>query len=451
MLYRRNFLLRAFCLASFLLLSLNAIAARTLTPKVRVDAGRVRVKFVEIKAANGPLNEAAPATFKWNLTEKGLPLLGLPGMSLTPSLDQTLSYPLDHFSFPIFQSLSYDAEHGQYLLPSLSREGKDVHFITLAASETKNTYLSTDGAGIKLIDNDGMKVVRTSDGTKYIFVRYPDGEFRCATIKDPGGASLNLLYTANGLMLHGVVGSAGRTITFNFASDGIKSITQTWMSNSEGLTKTWSVGELPQKPNDPAVKFSHAFSAFAKFVPANAVVRRYTEEMAASDKALAHIFGGPNAVAGANGFEPAGLAAAYPLYRGDTIGDDGVERRGHLSFAMHLYGNADGTKDSPLYVPAGFTQHSDQPSPTDAAVIFYYPKLGNLTDVTLAVFHIADFQLSYEGERVRIGNLGGPGGSSPAYKHSHIEIYRGNTGLPPLSARPALRIDPTTVFAPHQD
>jgi hypothetical protein len=77
--------------------------------------------------------------------------------------------------------------------------------------------------------------------------------------------------------------------------------------------------------------------------------------------------------------------------------------------------------------------------------------LGNLSDVTLAVFHIADFQITDEGNRVRIGNLGGPGGSSTFYKHSHIEFYRGNTGLPPLAARPGLRIDPATVFAATSD
>jgi hypothetical protein len=99
-----------------------------------------------------------------------------------------------------------------------------------------------------------------------------------------------------------------------------------------------------------------------------------------------------------------------------------------------------------LYVPAGFVSHSDQPSPTDAVMTFFYSRLGNLSDVTLAVFHVADFHLSGEGGRVRIGNLGGPGGSSAFYKHTHIEFYRGNTGLPPLSARPRLRIDPATVF-----
>jgi len=80
-------------------------------------------------------------------------------------------------------------------------------------------------------------------------------------------------------------------------------------------------------------------------------------------------------------------------------------------------------------------------------VTFYYPRLGDLTDVTLAVFHVADFQISSEGERVRVGNIGGLGGSSPLYKHTHIEFYRGDVGLPALAARPHLRIDPAAVFA----
>ena len=113
---------------------------------------------------------------------------------------------------------------------------------------------------------------------------------------------------------------------------------------------------------------------------------------------------------------------------------------------MHLYGSADGTGETEVYIPLGFTAHSDEPSPTDAAITFYYPRLGNLTDVTLAVFHVQNFPLSYEGERAHIGSSGGPGGSIASYKHSHLEFYRGNTGLPPLAARVQLRIDPATVF-----
>jgi hypothetical protein len=391
---------------------------------------------------------APVVVYKWNLEDKELPLLSLPGDRLAPGFDQSLSYPLDQFSFPIFQALNYDDEHGRYLLPSISSQSADVHFIEFEPTDIKNMFISTDGANIKLIDNDNLKTFRTSDGTKYVFVQYPDGEFRCASIKVTSGAYISLIYAANGLTLHGVVDSSGRTITFNHTSDGIASVTQNWMANSEGLSKTWLVGNQPEASIVQPVRYAHsALLTLTKALPTNALVREYAPEMAASDKFLAGIFGGPNAIAAGNGFEPAGLGASYPLYRGDITDDKGKIRRGHLSFAMHLYGSFDGTGNSPLYVPPGFTSHSGEPSPKDAVVTFYYPRLGNLTDVTLAVFHVSDFQISNEGERVRIGNLGGPGGESTFYKHSHIEFYRGNSGLPPLAARPRLRIDPATVFA----
>ena len=377
--------------------------------------------------------------FKWNVAEKNEPLLGLSQDRLQPGFDQSLSYHATQFDFAIFKPLTFDEERGEFLLPAIAQNR--IAFIELTPATTANSYRST--IGIELLDRDGMKIVKTADGTKYLFVRYPDNEFRCASIKEPTGVTLNLLYTANGLALHGVVDSTGRSVTFNYGKQGIESLTQTWMSNLEGFTKTWSITDTTP---DDGTKYAHAVRA-GKFLPSNALIHGYTDEMEQSDKLLAQIFGGPNAVVGANGFEPAGLAASYPLYRGDVMGDDGRVRRGHLSYAMHIYGSADGRGDSPLYVPAGFTSHSSEPSPTDAAVMFYYPRLGNLTDVTLAVFHVADVQLTPEGERVRIGNLGGPGGSSALYKHSHIEFYKGNVGLPAAAARAALRIDPTTVFS----
>lgn len=378
-------------------------------------------------------------TYKWNVADKNLPLLGLTQDRLQPGFDQSLSYHAAQFDFAIFKPLSFDEERGAILLPAIAQN--HVSFIELTRATGTHLYSST--IGIELVDQDSVKIVKAADGTKYLFVSYPDNEFRCASIKEPNRAMLNLVYTANGLALHGIVDSTGRSVTFNYGKRGIESLTQSWMSNLEGFTKTWNVTNAT---SDDATKFAHAVRA-GKFLPSNALIHEYTTEMEQSDKLLAQIFGRPNAVVGANGFEPAGLAASYPLYRGDVMGDDGKVHRGHLSYAMHIYGSADGRGDSPLYVPTGFTSHSGEPSPTDAAVTFYYPRLGNLTDVTLAVFHVADFQITQEGDRVRIGNLGGPGGSSPLYKHSHIEFYKGNVGLPAAAARAALRIDPTTVFS----
>ncbi|HKP35486.1 MAG TPA: hypothetical protein VJT71_01410 [Pyrinomonadaceae bacterium] len=415
-----------------------------LTAIICLTAGTFYASIISARTAKGADSETPPG-FQWNINDKELPLLALEGDRLKPGFDRALTYPMDQFRFLIFQSLTRDDEHGRYQLPALSGASPDVHFIEFESIGDGKTYLSLDGSGIELIDQNTLKIVRTVEGVKFLFIQYPDAEFRCASIKNARGARLDFLYAANGLTLHGVVDSFGRTIRFNYESSGIASITQNWMANNTGITKSWPIGEAPE--NDTVVepvRYSHAVPA--KVMPRNALIREYTTEMAASDVALARIFGESTAVVAANGFEPIGLAGSYPLYRGDIIGDDGRPRRGHLSWALHIYGSSDGTGDSRLYVPAGFTSHSGGPSPTDAVVTFYYPRLGNLTDVTLAVFHVANFQITFEGERVRIGNLGGPGGASPIYKHTHIEFYKGNTALPPAGARARLRIDPSTVF-----
>jgi hypothetical protein len=431
----------------------NKLTSLLFTAIILSTGGYARIVATEVGTAHdSPATEiksseaAAPTTttYKWNVSAKELPLLGLNEQRLANGFEQSLGYSTTQFEFLILKALTFDEEHGTYLLPTISRNSRSHSFIEFVPGSAANLYVSADG--VELQDRGNMKVVKTTDGTKYLFVRYPDDEFRCAMIRDTNGRTLNMLYTANGLLLHGLVDSTGRTVTFNYGVQGIESVTQTWMADSRGFTKTWTVGE--EKTVDVSTKYAHAvLTKTGKFLPSNAIFNVYTEGMAASDKLLARIFGGPNAVVGGNGFEPGGLAAAYPLYRGDIRGDDGKVRRGHLSYAMHIYGSSDGTGDSALYVPAGFTAHSAEPSPTDAAVLFYYPRLGNLTDVTLAVFHVADFQLTAEGERVRIGNLGGPGGASALYKHSHIEFYQGNvSSLPSTSARVTLRIDPVTVF-----
>jgi hypothetical protein len=219
--------------------------------------------------------------------------------------------------------------------------------------------------------------------------------------------------------------------------------TEVFVTKESLFTSRWNPG------GETTIKSGAAGMTSAKHVPNNAVTPSYTEVMAATDRMLAIIFGGSGAVAAANGFEPEGLAHQYPLYRGDIVANDGRILRGHLSYAMHLYGSQDGTAETEIYVPLGFISHSNEPTATDAVVTFYYPRIGNLTEVTLAVFHVANFRLSNEAGRVRIGKIGGAGGSIASYKHSHLEFYRGNTGLPPLATRLQLRIDPTTVFAPR--
>jgi hypothetical protein len=320
----------------------------------------------------------------------------------------------------------------------IAKQGRRAQFIDL------NTTQRQLGGGLKFSENGRDRLLRTKEGTLYTFAPLGDGELHCSRIKDRNGLVLNLHYNQQA-SLEEIEDASGRSIGFSYTEDYVSAITQTWGPRAE-KKQTWAVADDRTLTARPMTSLTSA-PAFAKHIPSNATKASYTAQMAASDLTLAAIFGDAGTIAAANGFEPPQLGSQYPLYRGDLIGDDGRLRRGHLSFAMHLYGSADGTGESALYVPAGFTSHSSIPTPTDSAVTFYYPRLGRLTNVTLAVFHIANFQLSDEGERVRIGNIGGPGGSIGTYKHSHIEFYLGNSGgLPAAAARAHLRVDPATVF-----
>jgi len=292
-----------------------------------------------------------------------------------------------------------------------------------------------------------IKVLRDSNGNQYSFIARDDSDFLCIQIHSFRGTLIRLSYNSDGLV-RALSDSAGRTISVAYANNHVTTLVQTWSVAAVKMVKSWNplIYNHVRMASYPDFENASGFG-LAKSVPTNAVMPTYTTNMAECDRMLARIFAGPGAVAAANSYEPPGLSRQYPVYRGDLQGADGLRHPGHLSFAMHLYGSEDGTGTSPLYVPAGFTSHTTTPTPTDAAITFYYPRLGNLTNVTLAVFHVADFSIREENGRVRIGNIGGRGGSFELYKHSHIEFYRGNTGLPASEKRQALRINPNLVFS----
>ncbi|MEO7971547.1 MAG: hypothetical protein ABI698_09630 [bacterium] len=419
---------------AFLLLLAIAVFA---LPELNWSLDRASV----VSAATNTVASSASdsiAIYPWNLSDDGQPLISLPD-HVGAGVDLSLSYSMDQFEFPLFQSIYYNKSSGKYILMVIARQGRRAQFIDLSAAQSVST------AGLKFLEKGDRKLLRTQEGTLYTFKSLGDGELHCSSIKDHNGVVITLDYNSDA-SLNQIEDDSGRRIGFSYTEEYLSAITQTWGPGAK-MKRTWAVADV--RPLKLRALISLASGArFVKHIPSNATKPGYTAQMAADDLTLATIFGGPGAIAAANGFEPTQLGSQYPLYRGDLIGDDGVMRRGHLSFAMHLYGNAEGTGELALYVPAGFTSHTLLPTPTDAAVMFYYPRLGRLTDVTLAVFHVADFQLSDEGDRVRIGNIGGRGGSVSTYKHSHIEFYRGDTGgLPSLAARSYLRIDPATVFA----
>jgi hypothetical protein len=145
----------------------------------------------------------------------------------------------NQFDFPIFKSLEFDKEHDKYLMPAILRGDRKLIFIEFTRNGKTNIYLSREG--LELVDQGNLKTIRAGNGARFLFLQYPDGNLRCATITEDKDVALHLLYTANSLALHGVVDSSGRRLTFNYGDEGIRSLTQTWSANLEGLTRTWAI------------------------------------------------------------------------------------------------------------------------------------------------------------------------------------------------------------------
>lgn len=439
----RPVLNRFFSISTLVIASVIGVAGVGASTPVAKPASVRAASFMngEVFSENGSIS-----TYHWNLNDEGLPLISLPD-HLGEGLDLSLTYSMDQFQFPLFQSLYFNERVGKYILMVIPKHGRQAQFIDLDSVQGRGQFEARGQSRLFLKDKGNFKLLSTSDGTVYTFAQFADGELHCSQINDRDGLVINLRYTNNS-SIDTISDPSGRTVSFSYTNDYVSSVTQTWGADPGKLTKTWIIAF--RDATRPIVN-RVGVPAVAKHIPTNALKPRYTDQMVASDWMLAKIFGGRGAVAAANGFEPTGLGSQYPLYRGDLVSDDGKILRGHLSFAMHLYGSEDGTRETELYVPMGFTSNSSEPTPTDAAVTFYYPKLGNLADVTLAVFHVSNFHLSSEGGRMRIGSIGGPGGSIGSYRHAHIEFYRGNTGLPSTSSRVKLRIDPVTVFSSMTD
>ena len=164
-----------------------------------------------------------------------------------------------------------------------------------------------------------------------------------------------------------------------------------------------------------------------------------TLSQADCDKKIAAIFGGPGAVA-ATVNEPSTLQ--HP--------SAGKDRFDHLAGkgVFHLYTNAQGTEATTgLYMPPGGRlisggEYYNGGSPEEGGKLenyfrFLYSR-GPLQGVTISFVHVGGTSGGEGGGQrlgrfpgqtnaagsIRIGNIGGLGGDSPGYNHSHIKVYR---------------------------
>jgi RHS repeat-associated protein len=178
------------------------------------------------------------------------------------------------------------------------------------------------------------------------------------------------------------------------------------------------------------------------------------------DLKLAKLFGGRGAVASTQ-FEPRNLVKSP----GETLGRAGMDRGplGHSATPrndapsylpngkpnpdrggiFHLYANDRGTPANVgLYVPQGFSQVGI------IAGVNNRMAFTNSDGVTIVFVHVAPRSGANDNTMgsSRIGNIGGPGGESPRYFHTHIYTLTGYDPADPDSPQEATRVDPRSVF-----
>lgn len=76
------------------------------------------------RAAAGSATGAAKrsiSTYRWNLSDEALPLISLPD-HIDGGLDLSLTYSMDQFEFPLFQSLYYNESARKYVLMVIRKE-----------------------------------------------------------------------------------------------------------------------------------------------------------------------------------------------------------------------------------------------------------------------------------------------------------------------------------------
>lgn len=138
-------------------------------------------------------NESAPA-YHWNLNDGNLPLITMAD-HIAGGVDFSITYSMDQFEFPLFQSLYYNERIGKYILIVMPKQGRRAEFIDLSPLEGWAQVEATGNAPLRLVDKGYAKQISTKDGTIYIFTTFEDDELHCTQIRDRDGLVINLRYT----------------------------------------------------------------------------------------------------------------------------------------------------------------------------------------------------------------------------------------------------------------
>src|SRR5205085_5003762 len=126
---------------------------------------------------------------------------------------------------PRLQAQFTDADTGTLAYTLITPAGGRVEMRQVGTG----VYESADSTYTQLTFSGSTPVVRTTDGTQYVFGTQSGAEWRCTLIEDRNGNYISASYDASTGHLTSITDTLNRVITFHYYADGnLDNITQTW-------------------------------------------------------------------------------------------------------------------------------------------------------------------------------------------------------------------------------
>jgi len=202
--------------------------------------------------------------FNWALPIVGLP--GRSGLNLSVVLyynslvwtrqGNSVEYNADHGSpapgfqigLPRLQAMFFDSDGSGWAYNMVTSSGGRVK---LKQVGTSNVFESLEGGYTQLTFSGATPVVRTTDGTQYVFGAQAGAEYRCTQVKDRNGNYLSATYHSTNGHLLSITDTLGRVVNLNYGSDGnLSTISQTW-AGATHIYAAFIYGSVAMWPDFP--------------------------------------------------------------------------------------------------------------------------------------------------------------------------------------------------------
>jgi len=228
----------------------NLSATATATANVTVT-GTFDARLDPMNRTGNGGEDTLSRNFNWSL-----PLVGLPGRSgldlglslaynslatwtvngTYVSFDDDHGFPAPGFrlGFPVIQGAAYNSQAGKYSYLLITPSGARVELRQVGSSAQ---YQSVDSSYLLLDTSSNPMVLRSTDGTQLSYA-LRGSDYVCTRIMDRNGNFISVNY--DGGRIDTVVDTLARTIKFNYDSNGLSTITQTWTVNGQAQTHPWA-------------------------------------------------------------------------------------------------------------------------------------------------------------------------------------------------------------------